>query len=116
LKEAGATVSGSEANINSAKETESINKKLVKFTVQLGSFNGRVPADVLNKFMTHGNVRPVRSESGTTKYVSGIFNSMQGAQKAAEKAREKGFEEALVAGEFNGQIIAAEEAEKIKND
>jgi hypothetical protein len=116
LKEAGATVSGSENDITTAEETESINKDLVKFTVQLGSFSGRVPADVLNKFMTHGNVRPVRSESGTTKYVSGIFNSMQGAQKAVEKAKAKGFEEAFVAGEFNGQIIAADEAQKIKND
>lgn len=112
LKEAGATVTAEE-DITSATETQSINKDLVKYTVQLGSFNGRVPADVLNQYMTLGNVRPVRGANGTTKYVYGIFESAEIANAKRRELTTEGFKDAFVVGEFNGQVISAEEARKI---
>lgn len=115
LKEAGATTTTSE-DISGDRASGNINKDFVKFTVQLGSFNGRVPADVLSSYMKLDNVRPVRGDNGTTKYVFGQFNNSKEASEALPGLRDKGFKDAFVVGEFNGKIIKAQEATKIKGD
>ncbi|HKL02880.1 MAG TPA: SPOR domain-containing protein, partial [Cryomorphaceae bacterium] len=115
LKEAGATTTATE-DISNSKASGNINTDFVKFTVQLGSFNGRVPADVLSSYMKLNGVRPVRGDNGTTKYVFGQFNSTSEASKALPELREKGFNDAFVVGEFNGKIIKAQEAVKIKGN
>ncbi len=115
LKAAGATVSSQE-DITSSQATGSINKDFVKFSVQLGSFDGRVPADVLSKYMSLGKVRPVRGSNGTTKYVYGTYNSQAEANMARKSINDESFKDAFVVGEFNGQIINAAEAEKIKSE
>lgn len=115
LRAAGATVTGKE-NINSSAESGHINKKFVKFTVQVGSFNGRVPADILSDYMTLGNIRPMRESNGSTKYVYGSFETLSEANAARNSILTQGFEDAFVVGEFNGQVITAEEAEKIKSN
>ncbi len=115
LKEAGATTTAKE-DISGTRASGNINKEFVKFTVQLGSFNGRVPASVLSSYMKLENVRPVRGDNGTTKYVFGQYNSAKEASAKLPELRSKGFEDAFVVGEFNGKIIQAQEAEKIKEN
>lgn len=113
LSEAGARVTGADESLK-ATEPGAIDKSLVKFSIQVGSFQGRVPADVLGKYLTLGSVRPVRGEGGTTRYISGSYNSTSEANTALANLRNSGFIDAFVVGEFNGQVISAEEAQKIK--
>ncbi len=114
LKEAGATVNSKE-NIE-AKESGQINKDLVKYTVKIGAFEGRVPAETLGEFMNLGGVRPVRNTDGITTYVYGMYNSFEEAEHTARVLKEDGFEDAEVVGDFNGKIIDADEAKKIKGE
>ena len=113
LKEAGATVNAKE-DITSSGPSGKFNKEFVKFTVQLGTFNGRVPAETLNSYMSLPKVRPLRSDNGMTRYVFGSFDSLEEANEALKSVEGKGYGEPMVVGEFNGQLINAEEAQKIK--
>jgi len=88
----------------------------VDFTIQLGSFDGRVPADVLSDYMSLGNVRPLRGKDGVTKYVYSKFETQKEAMDALRTMNDKGFGDAFIVGEFNGQIIPAREAQKIKDN
>ncbi len=115
LKEAGATVN-TEEDISSNKESGKIDKSLVKYTVQLESFDGRVPAEVLSKFMSLGGVRPVRGENGTTKYIFGSFDTLSEAHESLSELIDNGFDKAQLVGDFNGKIIEESEATKIMND
>lgn len=114
LKSAGATITAKE-DISGSQATGSINKDFVKFAVQLGSFDGRVPADILSKYMSLGKVRPVRGSNGTTKYVYGTYNTQAEANEARKSILNESFKDAFVVGEFNGQVINAAEAQKIKS-
>lgn len=117
MKDAGATVTSDTAeDISNTKEVGKIDKSLVKFTVQLESIEGRVPAEVLGKFMSLGGVRPVRGNNGITRYVYGSFQTNEEAETALSEVKNIGFNQAIVAGDFNGQIIDAEEALKIKKN
>lgn len=114
LKEAGATVNSEEDIVSKEEASGSINSDFVDFTIQLGSFDGRVPAEVLSDYMSLGNVRPLRGSNGTTKYVYSKFETQKEAIDALRTLNEKGFGDAFVVGEFNGQIIPAAEAKKLK--
>jgi cell division protein FtsN len=117
MKDAGATVdNNTKEDIRSNKEVGKMDKSLVKYTVQLETIEGRVPAEVLGQFMSLGGVRPVRGNNGITKYVYGSFQNMDEANKALIELKEAGFDKAIVAGDFNGQIIDVEEAIKIKTN
>src|SRR5690606_33766937 len=114
LKEAGATVNSEEDIVSKEQASGSINADFVDFTIQLGSFEGRVPASVLSDYMSLGNVRPLRGSNGNTKYVYSKFETQKEAIEALRTLNDKGFGDAFVVGEFNGQIIPAAEAKKLK--
>lgn len=116
LEEAGASITSAENFSVIESTTDAINSKFVSFTVQLGSFDGRVPADVLAKYMDLGNVRPLRGSTGDSKYVYSKFETQQEATEALKTLKENGFEDAFIVGEFNGQIIPASEAKKMKGN
>ena len=116
LKEAGATVTNSEETETKRENADQINKKFVSYALQLGTFKGRIPAETLSKYMALGNVRPIRSEDGTTRYLHGTYNTMQAAQKSVQELVEQGFADAFAVGEFNGQIIPANEAFDIRGE
>lgn len=114
LKEAGATIEKKE-DITGSAPTGSINSDFVKYTIQLATYSGRVPAEVLSEYMSLGNVRPIRSENGVTRYIYGSFNDIKDVNESMALLNEKGYAETVLMGEFNGQLISAEEAMKIKN-
>jgi hypothetical protein len=114
LKEAGATVDAKEDI--TPQVANNINPNLVKYTLQLGTFTGRVPAETLGKYMSLGNVRPVRNTDGVTTYVYGSFNNHADAKAELANLKGKGFNEAIITGEFNGKSISAEEAMKIRGE
>jgi hypothetical protein len=115
LKEAGARVSKKEV-ITESSETGGINADYVDYSVQLGSFSGRVPADMLSKFIELDDVSPMRGINGTTRYIYKTFDDKTKAEKALKELKEKGFEDAKLVGLFNGRIISADEASKLRND
>lgn len=116
LQEAGANVTADEDISVVESTSDAINSKFVSFTVQLGSFDGRVPASVLAKYLDLGSVRPLRGANGDSKYVHSKFETQQEAAKTLKTLQEKGFDDAFIVGEFNGQIIPASEAEKMKGN
>ncbi len=114
LKEAGATVTESPGQKNEPKAQ--INKDFVKYAVQLGVFKGRIPAETLSNYMSLGNVRPLRTDDGTTKYIHGSFETPEQARIAMEDLRKRGFKDIFVVGDFNGQVITTEEAKKLRSE
>lgn len=115
LKDAGATVTKTE-DLSTKNDQGLINKDFVKYAVQLGAFKGRIPAETLGDYMALGNVRPIRSDDGTTRYMHGAYDTMLEAQKAMDGLKEAGFKDIRVVGEFNGQIIPSDEARKLKGE
>lgn len=115
LKEAGARVSKKET-IKESPETGGINAEYVEYSVQLGAFSGRVPADMLGKFIELDDVSPMRGANGTTRYIYKTFATKAKATEALGKLKSKGFDDAKLIGLFNGQIIAEEEATRLKSE
>ena len=115
LKEAGAVVKGDE-KMKERSETGMINKELVNFTVEIASFEGRIPAKTLSDLMSIGNVRPVRGSNGVTRYVYGSYDTREEASQELERFKELGYDKAAIKGEFNGKIISADEAQKLKSE
>lgn len=115
LKEAGATVTTNE-DLSTKNDQGLINKDFIKYAVQLGAFKGRIPAETLGDYMALGNVRPIRSDDGTTRYLHGEYDTVTEAQKAEKDLKAAGFSEIKIVGEFNGQIIPSDEALKLKGE
>ena len=116
LKEAGATMASTapeEPNLD-ATAGGNFNPELINFTVQLGMYSGRIPANVLSEYLKIGTVKPVRGVNGVTRYVSGSYDTFAEAEKALEELKAKGYPDAFVVGEFNGQVIDAAEAKRMK--
>jgi len=115
LREAGAAIKGEE-KMKERSETGSIDKDLIHFTVELAKVEGRIPAKMLSDLMSIGNVRPVRGTDGITSYVLGSFNTLDEASSQLNKFKDLGYPDATVKGEFNGKIISAEEAQRLKSE
>ena len=117
LQEAGATMTETVEKPAREKESASvINPELVKYTLQLGEFTGRIPAETLSEYMALGNVKPLRSEEGITRYIYGQYDSFAEAEVAQRKLIHGGFDKAAVQGLFKGQLISADEARSLKNE
>lgn len=114
LEEGGFDVSEGhdDTNVESSTPTENaVNPDLIKFKVQVGAFQNKIPTDILDLYLSIGNVLPKKDdESGLTKYFIGTHNSYQEADDAKKELQEKGLVDAFVVGDFNGKIITAQEA------
>lgn len=88
-----------------------VNPDLIKFKVQVGAFQNKIPTDILDLYLSIGNVLPKKDdESGLTKYFIGTYNGYEEAEAAKKELQEKGLVDAFVVGDFNGKIITAQEA------
>ena len=103
---------GSIEDINVVNEgsKSTVDKSLVKFSVQIGLFKENVPAKTLMLFMSLNDVDPVRTDEGVTKYTSGKFDSYQDAALHKQKLVAKGIGGAFVVGKFKTNIISSQEA------
>lgn len=96
---------------SSVPSTNVVNPDLIKFKVQVGAFQNKIPTDILDLYLSIGNVLPRKDdESGLTKYFIGTYGSYQEAEDAKKDLQEKGLVDAFVVGDFNGKIITAQEA------
>ncbi len=95
----------------STPTSNAVNPDLIKFKVQVGAFQNKIPTDILDLYLSIGNVLPKKDEeSGLTKYFIGTYNSYEEAEAAKKELQEKGLVDAFVVGDFNGKIITAQEA------
>ncbi len=114
LNEAGYEVNPNynDTKVESSVPTENaINPDLIKFKVQVGAFESKIPTDILDLYLSIGNVIPKKDPStGLTKYFIGTTNSYKEAKELNGELKEKGLVDSFVVGEFNGKIITAQEA------
>lgn len=88
-----------------------VNPDLIKFKVQVGAFQNKIPTNILDLYLSIGNVSPKKdNESGLTKYFIGTYSNYKDAEAFKKQLQEKGLVDAFVVGEFNGKIISAQEA------
>lgn len=110
LTDAGAIVSGTDESSTREVSSPSFNVSKVKFRVQVAAYRDEVPTEMLDKFIELGEIKPMRGPDGATRYVFGEFKTYEAAADAKQLISEQQFEDAFVVGEFNGQIISAQEA------
>ncbi|MBP6642712.1 MAG: hypothetical protein KA186_06470, partial [Flavobacteriales bacterium] len=110
MKEAGAKLTGPE-NLND-KASGTIDRSLIRFRVQVGTFVGNVPMEDMDKMIEMGDIKPIVS-ADATRYFYGQFKDRKSAEEAKLVIAKQGFGDAFVVGEVNGFIIPAEEAEEL---
>jgi len=106
LTESGATPA---ENVVPLNKTSSANFGKVKFKVQIGVYSGQIPMDVLNKMMSLGRIDQREGDSGAVRYFTGEFNSYEEAEAFKDQLVSRGFADAFIAAEYNGNIISATE-------
>ena len=110
LREAGARLTGPE-DLRSIP-VGGIDKKQIRYRVQVGTFAGNVPMDVMDKFIEIGDVTPITSVDAV-RYYHGSFATRAEADQAKEDLKTKGLVDVFTVGALSGRIIAADEADKI---
>lgn len=113
LAEAGLNVYESVPDLTYDVENNSIKRELISFRVQLGQFSDDLPTETLDTYLEIGNISPQKEKDGSIRYLSKTFSTYEEAQEFLKKAEEKGLEEIIVVGDFNGKIISADEAKKL---
>ena len=116
LEEAGATIDKKEDN-SETKENATVNtvdKKLVKFKVQVGVFKNQPPKSKLEIFIKLGTLDQERTKSGLTRYVVGSFSTSEEAEVyKATIIKTYGLTDAFVVALFNDEYISMQEAREI---
>ena len=112
LTDAGAIVSGEDDRTQEVA-SPSFDVSRVKFRVQIAAFRDEVPTEMLDQFIELGEIRPMRGADGATRYVFGEFDTYEEAAKAKDTIARQQFKDAFVIGDFNGQLISAQEAIQI---
>lgn len=110
MTEAGARLTGPE-DLRTVP-AGSINKDLLRYRVQVGTFVGNVPMDTMGKLIAMGDVTPITSDN-TVRYFYGSFKDRKAADDARKAIQGKGFADAFVVGELNGRIISGEDADRL---
>lgn len=91
---------------------DKVNKSKIKFKVQVGAYKDKIPANVMDQYISIGNVKTVR-QSGITRYLVGEYDSYDEAKAELSNLKTKGLNDAFVVGTFNNKIISVEEATKL---
>lgn len=110
LKEAGAKLT--EPEDLTALPKGSINKEMLRYRVQLGTFAGNVPSDVMSKYIEMGNVEPVTSPDAV-RYYYGSFKSRAEADDALKAIKEKGLTDAFLVGAVGSRLVSAEDVDRL---
>jgi hypothetical protein len=76
------------------------------YRIQLGAFKDGIPREVLDFYLTLGNVKPVKDpKTGVTKYLVGEYSTQEEARKAEEEFKGMGANEAYIIIDYKGKII-----------
>lgn len=110
LLEAGAKLTGPEEL--RTVPSGSINKDLIRFRIQVGTFAGNVPIETMGTYIELGNVTPIAS-ADAVRYFYGSYTSRAAADEARKELHYLGLTDAFVVGEVDGRIIPSDEAERL---
>lgn len=111
MKEAGASVTGKE-DLRTRPTPGSVARDKVRYRVQVATFAGNVPMDMMDKLLGLGDLEPLTAEQ-TTRYFYGSFVERREAEDALQAIRAKGFADAFIVGSVNGAIVPAEDADTL---
>ena len=89
-----------------------IDKADVRYRIQLGTFAGNVPSDVMGKFIEIGDVTNITGAEDT-RYYHGSFKTRAEAAEALKNVQAKGITDAFVVGDLKGRIILADDADQL---
>jgi len=119
LANAGFTVNEgfNDTNVESSVPSESVvRRELINFRVQVGAYENDIPTEVLDLYLTIGNVVPKRdATTGITKYFIGKFADFEDAEEFMHEVQREGLDDAFVIGDFNGKIVSAQTALELIN-
>ena len=87
---------------------DKLDKSKIRFKVQVGAFKDNIPAEMMDKFISMGNVKTVR-QSGITRYLVGDYDNYNEAKEKQKQLLSEGVD-SFVVGTFNQKIIPANEA------
>jgi hypothetical protein len=111
MKEAGAVMTTGTPD-TARPPTGQVNKEMLRYKVQVATFAGSVPVETMEQILDVGDVKPVPA-TGSVRYLHGNFRSRAEAEKARVMIQQKGFTDAFVVGDLNGQIISADDADRL---
>ncbi len=113
LEEAGATFAKKEDAVETKENIaeNTVNKKLVKFKVQLGVFKNQPPDDKLAVFSKLKDLNGEKTKSGLTRYVVGSFNDYKDAVEYKNDIKQMyNLGDVFVVALFNNEYISIQEA------
>lgn len=93
----------------------SVNKALIRYKVQVGTYTGNVAMETMEALLEMGDISTVTGPDAV-RYFYGTFKDRSSADDARRAIQGKGFADAFVVGEYNGRIIAAEEADRLMRE
>ncbi len=113
LSDAGATyVKPEKENLNDSitNEQNTLDKKEIKFRVQLGVFKGNPPKEIRDKFKQYPNLAFDEDESGLTHFNVGPYPDYASAKAMKEKVIADGVSGAFVVAYFKDKPIPLQQA------
>lgn len=90
-------------------------KSNLGFRVQLGSFKKQPPTEALERFMEIGDIESRKGDDGYVRYFTKFTRSFEEANDLKKELLNKGYNGVFVVGEFNGEIIRANDAIELLN-
>ncbi|HWY97588.1 MAG TPA: hypothetical protein VNY36_00765, partial [Bacteroidia bacterium] len=113
LSDAGAIyVKPEKENLNDSitKEQSTLDKREIKFRVQLGVFKGNPPKEMREKFKQYPNLAFDEDESGLTHFNVGPYSDYASAKAMKEKVIAAGISGAFVVAYFKDKPIPLQQA------
>lgn len=93
-----------------------IDRSEIKYRVQLGVFEGDIPTETLELFLSLGDVKPVKDADGKTRYLKGTYDSASEAEKVKNELSNQGIITPVVVGDYKGKLMSLEEVIELLND
>lgn len=97
--------------------SETVNTSLdmskVKYRVLLGRFEGDIPVETIDIFMSIGGIRPVKNEDGSTSYYSKSVKSEDDANNLISDYKTYGMSDLKIVYEYNGEYYSKEDFLKL---
>ncbi len=109
LQDAGVSFVSDVAQVDQSVKS-SVNKNLVKFSVQIGAWKGEVPPEVVNIALTLDKVQRERTDEDLIRYFSGHFDTPEQAEDFKQQLISKGLVNSVVIGRFKSSTITVQEA------
>ena len=98
---------------DNATTNSSVNMSKVKYRVLLGKFDGAIPVETIDIYMSIGGIRPVKNDDGTTSYYSRNVESESEAKDLINDYKSYGISDLKVIYEYEGQYYTKEEFLKL---